>query len=48
MLRVRSSLRVPLPLAQTDPSRGDRAMEILQYAIAILALVVALLLTAFR
>ena len=48
MLRERSSLGGPLPLAPANPRRGDRAMAILQYGIAILALAVAILLTAFR
>ena len=48
MLRERSSMGGSLPLAPADPSRHDRAMEILQYGIAILALAVAILLTAFR
>ena len=48
MLRVRSSLRGPLPLAPADPRRHDRAMEILQYGIAFVAIAVAILLTAFR
>jgi hypothetical protein len=48
MLRERSSLGDPIPLAPANPQRGDRAMEVLQYGIAILAIAVALLLTAFR
>ena len=48
MLRERSSLRGSLPLAPADPRPGDRAMAVLQYGIAFLALAVAILLTAFR
>ena len=48
MLRERSSLGGQIPLAPADPSRHDRAMEILQYGIAFVAIGVAIILTAFR
>lgn len=48
MLREPSSLDGPLPLTPTTAHRGDRAMTVLQYGIAILAIAVAILLTAFR
>ena len=48
MLREPRSLEAPLPLAPNTARRGDHAMTVLQYGIAILAIVVAVLLTAFR
>jgi hypothetical protein len=48
MLRERSSLRGLIPLAPADPRRHDLAMEVLQYGIAMVAIGVAILLTAFR
>jgi hypothetical protein len=48
MLRAPRSMRGPLPLTPASPPRPDVAMEVLQYGIAILALTVAILLTAFR
>jgi hypothetical protein len=48
MLREQGSMEGPTPLAPASARRGDRAMTVLQYGMAILAIVVALLLTAFR
>lgn len=48
MLREPRSLEGPLPLRPTAARRSDRAMTVLQYGIAILAIAVAILLTAFR
>ncbi len=47
MLREPSRLPGPIPLAPTR-RRADHAMENLQYGIAVLAIAVAILLTAFR
>ena len=48
MLREPSSLEGPLPLAPDSVRRGDHAMTVLQYGMAILAILVAVLLTAYR
>ena len=48
MLREPSSLEGPLPLAPDAVCPGDHAMTVLQYGMAILAIIVAVLLTAYR
>ena len=48
MLREPGSLEGPLPLAPDAVRRGDHAMTVLQYGMAILAIIVAVLLTAYR
>lgn len=48
MLREPRSLEGPRALGPGPVRRGDHAMTVLQYGIAILAIVVAILLTAYR
>jgi hypothetical protein len=48
MLREPRSLEGPLPLAPDSVDHDDRAMTVLQYGMAIMAIVVAVLLTAYR
>ena len=48
MLREPRSLEGPLPLAPDSVENDDRAMTVLQYGMAILAILVAVLLTASR
>jgi hypothetical protein len=48
MLREPGSQEGPIPFAPTTVRRADHAMTVLQYGIAIVAIAVAILLTAFR
>jgi hypothetical protein len=48
MLRQQGSLRGPLPVVPSTSRTDDLAMLGLQYGTAILAIAVAILLTAFR